>query len=216
MENLIVKNQKKSLSEMAYLSIKESIINGRLKPGEELNECNIAEELSISRTPLRSALNRLHAEGLVRITPNKGCAVRKLDLKEIVEITQVREALEGMVARLACDRISKKELNEVISWFPSFDRELNETDFAASYDAGIKMHNYLREKSNNHIIQKQLAFIDMQIKLVAQMSTEVPGRSELAHKEHKEIIDALVAKDPELAEEKMRSHIRNVRMSFML
>lgn len=206
---------KMQLSELAYSTIKEGIISGKFKSGEVLPEVRIAQSLSISRTPLREALNKLHAEGLVDIIPNKGCVIKKLELRDILEITLVREALEGMVARLACEKVSKEEVNEIISWFPPFDKKLEETDYLKACEAGVKLHQFLRGKANNRLLEQQVAFLDMQIKITTKMAAEIPGRYQEAFNEHKAIVEALLMKDPELAEKKMREHITKIRISLL-
>lgn len=209
-------NKKVNFSEKAYLALKEDIFSGAIKPGEELIESKIAQNLGISRTPLREALNKLQAEGLVDTIPNKGCIVKGLDIREIIEITQMREALEGMVARLACEKIKQEDVEELAACFPSFEGKLDEKDYQTSYEAGIKLHAFLMQQANNRLISQQLDFIRMQIKRTVQLSTEIPGRFEKAHKEHGEIIKALLVKDPDLAEKKMREHIANTRMGLVI
>lgn len=206
---------KLSLTDKAYLKIKNDIIDGKFEPGEELTETSLAEMLSISRTPVRQALYKLEAEGLIQNIPNKGFIVTKLGLKDILEIMQVREALEGMAARLACQKINKEELDEIISLFPPFDKKLEKKDFIKAYNAGNKLHQFIYEKSDNRIIKQQLSLLNIQIKTTTQIAAKIPGRYEKAHKEHKAIIDALLAQDPDLAETKMREHISQIRSSIV-
>ena len=215
MSNQVLQTTKIQLSEKAYIALKEEIVTGVLKPGEVLSEVKIAKRLAISRTPLREALNKLYSERLVDIVPNKGCVVKKLELRDILEIAQVREALEGMVANLACEHIKGEELDEITSWFPPFDQKLKECDYIMAYEAGAKMHTFIRHKAHNRLIEEQLAFFDMQIQRTTRMAAEIPGRFEEAFKEHKAIIDALRLKDSDMAEKKMREHIANIRISLL-
>ena len=100
-------------TQRVYETVKEKISTFQLKPGTRLVEEQIAEEAGVSRTPVREALNRLGQEGLVKIFPQWGSYVREIDLEEIREVFDLREALEGMAARVAASRISEGEIEEL-------------------------------------------------------------------------------------------------------
>lgn len=102
-----------NLSTRAYEVIKRKIVNGEITPGTKLQEDRLAEELGISRTPIREALSRLAQEGLVEIIPRRGTYVVEFSLFDIVHLLEIREALEGMAARLAATNIARETLAEM-------------------------------------------------------------------------------------------------------
>lgn len=209
-------NKTNSSAEMAYLAIKQLILSGKIEQGDPIIESEIADRLSISRTPIREALKKLNAEGYVDTIPNRGCFVKKITARDVLDVMQIREALEGMAARLACERISNKELDEVSSHFPAFDKRLEESDYMKAYQAGSILHEFLILNSGNLLLKEQLELLQERISRAVQISTLVPGRYINAHREHKEILDALYEKDPDMAEKKMRYHIEQVRNALLL
>src|SRR5690606_24936012 len=116
-----------SRAELVYEALRDDIFNNRLRPGERVSEERIAQRLKVSRTPVREALKRLHAEGLVEITPHRGAVVRDPSGEELAELCTVREVLEGLAARLAARSISDVELY-------TLERLINEMDAAARED----------------------------------------------------------------------------------
>ena len=201
--------------EIAYLKIKEAIASGELKPAQELQEIEMAEKLGVSRTPIREAFLRLEAEGFVRIIPHKGAIVSKLDLNDIVQISQVREALEGMAARLACGRLDIAKLEEIKSDFPSHDELNTPENQRKSYENGKVLHNYILRSSSNDLIVKTVESLELQFQRTMLLAAEVPGRYERALNEHLNIIEALKKQDPDEAEKRMREHIVNARNSII-
>ena len=99
-----------SVREAAYGHLRDSILRGSLLPGTRISEPNLAEQLGISRTPVREALQRLSQEGLVELTPAKGARVRVLSAEEVREVYEARAMLEGEAARLAAERASEGEM----------------------------------------------------------------------------------------------------------
>src|SRR5690349_10811115 len=102
-----------NLSERAYEQLKAMAITYQLRPGERLAELDLAKRLKVSRTPIREALNRLVTEGFLTFTPNRGFQCRPLDAKEIFDLYEVRRSLEASAARLAVERASDDELDDL-------------------------------------------------------------------------------------------------------
>ena len=96
---------KGNLTELIYTDLKNKIMDGELRGGQELNEKTLCEQYEVSKTPMKLAFYRLSADGLVDIIPNRGCYVREFTLGYIIEIMQVREVLEGKAAFLACNTL---------------------------------------------------------------------------------------------------------------
>ena len=103
----------KPLRELVFESLREAIIQGKLGPGERLMEIQLAEEMGVSRTPVREAIRKLELEGLVVMIPRKGAYVAGLSLKDIADVFEIRRALEGLAAELASERATDEELEQM-------------------------------------------------------------------------------------------------------
>ena len=102
----------KTIRELVYEEIKNHILSGYYRPGQRLIETNLAEELNVSRTPIRDALNRLEAEGLITSSPTRGLTVTKLSKDDIKDLYQARAVLEGLAAKLAALMATEEELRD--------------------------------------------------------------------------------------------------------
>lgn len=103
----------KPLRELVFESLREAIIIGKLSPGERMMEIQLAEEMGVSRTPIREAIRKLELEGLVVMIPRKGAYVAGVSLKDIADVFEIRRALEGLAAELAAERASDEEFEEM-------------------------------------------------------------------------------------------------------
>lgn len=207
----VAKNYK-TLSEFAYAQIKSMIVSGQL---EQISELNLSEQLGISRTPVKNALYRLTMDGLVEIIPNKGYVVRQFSIKEIIEITQAREALEGMAARLACDRLKPEDLEYVRSLFPDNSPKTPEDITDEIRANGEKLHAFLIKKSGNFVIADLLGRFSVQISQSSTMASLLPDRKLEAYYEHIEIVNALLSRSAKDAELCMRKHLANHSLAIL-
>lgn len=210
-----VKKKYKTLGEFAYEQIKARIMNGQLEQGTVISELNLSEQLAISRTPVKNALYRLAMDGLVEIIPNKGYVVRQFSIKEIIEITQAREALEGMAARLACDRLKSADLDYVRSLFPDRSEKKAEEITEQMRINGEELHAFLIKKSGNFVIADLLSRFSEQISQSSTMASLLPDRKLEAYYEHIEIVDALIDRNAKEAELCMRKHLANHRLAIL-
>ena len=106
-------NDKASLREKVFKVSRESILEGKYKPGDALRETTIAKELNVSRTPVREAIRQLELEGLVHSIPNKETVVTGVSQEDVQDIFMIRSSLEGMAAKLAAERITPEELGDL-------------------------------------------------------------------------------------------------------
>lgn len=104
-----------SLKERAYIYLKQSILSSQLSPGQPLAVKELAEEMGISRTPVREALVTLHSEGLVEVFPSRGTFVARITVADLRELSELRESLEGMTARLAAQRRTAADMEDLDS-----------------------------------------------------------------------------------------------------
>jgi len=188
------------LKEKIYDTLRKEIITLRLSPGEPLLEKNLAKRFKVSRTPIREVLRRLNHQGLVEMIPNKGAFVARIGLSDVREIFQIREALEGIAAKISASRFRKEELDELES-------ALNTDDIEKAEEVGRKLHQIILEKAENKRITNLIDMLRGQIERMYFFAKNLPGREKRSLEEHREIIKALRTGDGELAEKAMRGHI---------
>jgi len=200
----------KSKKVAAYEALKKRIISNSLKPGDPLNERVLSEELRISKTPIREALQQLEKEGFVENILHKGSFVSRISVQDIREIFEVREILECAAANQSALKADLNKLEGIKRKFESIDRVNGKTPLSL-LKVGDQIHNYIFEcLQNNRLIEIYQRLQDhigrIRIYFVHQFD---PNRLEKASKEHKEILDALIARDPSRAENATRTHLRN-------
>lgn len=202
-------------TQRVYDTVKEKISTFQLKPGTRLVEEQIAEEVGVSRTPVREALNRLGQEGLVKIFPKWGSYVREIDLEEIREVFDLREVLEGMAARVAASRISEKEIVELKRFCQECDHfGKRNGSFELQLKSDMKFHELLVRASRNKRLQKIVGLFNIQVRNFRIFNPLPPGKKipiSGTTKEHSEIIKALSEHNPDLAEKATREHIRKAK-----
>ena len=206
-----------SLSSEALDMVVAAITSGEFQPGQRLSEAELARRLGISRGPLREALGRLEGR-LVTRTPRIGVRVIELSKRNIEDLFYTREALEGMSARLACERISPQEVARLRELLIS-DRHQPEVAAGAAYSPrSLDDDFHLSIVKAAHCEQIERLLMDQiyyQLRIHRRKSSTLPGRAKAALLEHEAIVEALEARDPDLAEKAMRTHLRNARISAM-
>jgi DNA-binding GntR family transcriptional regulator len=200
-----------SLAAGAYDRLREAIIRGDLRPNSRLVETELAGWLNVSRTPLREALARLASDGLVE-SRRRGWIVREHTAQEVREIHEVRAALEGMAALLACQRASDGQIQEIVDFHHHQNRtklEMPASDYLVEYNDAF--HDAVVVASGNerlrHFIRRNREFFFSY--RIARLYSEEEARASL--KGHDEVVEALTARDGERAERAMRQHILEAR-----
>jgi DNA-binding GntR family transcriptional regulator len=204
-----------SLANEAFGKLVEAITSGEFEPGERLSEAELARQLGISRGPLREALGRLEGR-LVTRTPRIGVRVIEFSRADLEQLFFVREALEGMAARLAAEKMTDAELDAVSELL---SQHANQPALAAgeAYLQRSKDEDFhfaiARAARCERIEQLLLDEVYYQLRIHRLRSSTRPGRAHAALSEHRDILAALQARNPDQAEEAMRRHIRNARFS---
>jgi len=196
-----------NLSERAYVKIKKMISDYRFSPGSRLNVEQLARDLGTSRTPIWEAVRRLEQEGLAKNIPNRGVFLVKLTREAAIELYTVREALEGMAARLAVQRISEKALEKMEKLLREQERIVAEEDLVAYSKSDFDFHACIYAACGNAILREMLESIKEKARPFEMRIT--PILTELFN-DHQMIVRALRLRDPLLAEEAFREH--NQRM----
>ncbi|MCJ7651366.1 MAG: GntR family transcriptional regulator [Candidatus Lokiarchaeota archaeon] len=191
-----------------YKELKKEIMSGKLLPGSNLVEREISNEYSISRTPIREVLWRLVSDGLLKQEPSGGYIVKKISLEEIFNIFQSREAIEGMAARLSC----QKGDDNFFSNIKEIRERFKEIDIEKKSQEGIffgrKLHDLIITTANNAFLSE---FYN-KLRDLAALTRNITKKSVLIEKKSQEshlvIINSLEEKDEEKSEYYMREHLR--------
>lgn len=201
------------LRERVFHEIHEKILNGVYRDSEELREIALAEELGVSRTPVREALRQLELEGLVKIVPNKGAVVTAITKKDVKDIYMIRSMLEGLCARWATENITEEQLDEMeeillLSEFYINKKKKEPTSQVVELDG--KFHEVLYEASDSRIMKHLLSDFHKYVRLARRTSVENPERAEKSIEEHRALLEAIKTKDADKAEELANKHMLNV------
>jgi len=203
-----------TLADQAFENLADAIVRGEFPPGAPLSELEIAVKFGISRAPAREAIYRLEARGLVRRSPHHGARVVELSVKDLRELFQVREALEGMACLLAAESMTVAELDELNASLATHGHQPDFASGAAYYQAGGDNDFHFRiarGSRNGRLVRALCEDIYHVLRVYRFRSSTQPERAKQAHKEHEAIAAALCARDGAAAEARMRKHIRQSR-----
>lgn len=204
----------------AYEQIRQAIVEGQYAPGQRLIEQRIAEELQLSRTPVREALHRLEAEGLVQSEPNRGAVVRALSVDDIADIYGLRARLEGYAAELAAQRATPEEIAAIDAGNAAFAEALARpaNDLAVvreTHDANRRIHEAILAAAKHDRLSQALGRT-IDVPLVFQAFREFDrAETERSHLFHSVIRDAIAAGDAVRAGNLMSEHVLQGRDSLI-
>ncbi len=187
--------------------VKDQIINEELAPGERLLDDKLASSFGVSRTPVREALTMLTSEGLVEITPRSGMYVKRLNKKDVEEIYEIRELLEGLAAREATPIIDDKKLEELNLLLKKAKRSLNSNDCQPHIDFDVALHSSVLKNCQNSRLCSIITNLNTLIHVFRVRVARNKETAKQALNEHETILNAIKARDPEKAEKAMMEHI---------
>lgn len=205
----------KPLRDIVFETLREAIINQTLKPGERLMEIQLAEEMGVSRTPVREAIRKLELEGLVVMVPRKGAYVAGISMKDIHEVYELRSALEALAASLAAVRISDEELEEMERQMVKEAKETQENNLQGIVSIDTTFHDLLYQAAHNQRLVQFINILQEQLHRFRAATLSRPGRSKYALEEHKKIVEALANRDAELASKLAIEHIENAENAMI-
>lgn len=198
-------NKRKSLADFAYTALRSAIQDGRFDPGERLPETAIGEWLGISRTPVREAFRRLISEGLLVLSWGNGVTVVEPDHQVLIELYAVREALEGMAARLSALQASEAEVRLIWDIYEREEAALNHFDALPRINADL--HRAINRAAHNRHLLQSLEWLDTAVGILRYPTFAIPGNPPVVHKQHLDIISAISHRNPAAAEAAGRHHV---------
>jgi len=205
----------KPLREIVFQALREAIISGELKPGERLMEVQLAEEMGVSRTPVREAIRKLELEGLVVMVPRKGAYVAGLSMKDAADVFEVRQSLEGLAAALAAERITDEEIEALERILLEINDAAEKNDLNLIIQKDAEFHNILFKASRNDKLVQIINNLKEQIDRFRIQSFENPGRLKKLVEEHKKIVEAISERNVEKAKKLAEEHIEKVENNVM-
>jgi DNA-binding GntR family transcriptional regulator len=200
-----------SLHDEVAAQLRERIFSGELAPGMFLDEVRLAEQMSISRTPLREALKVLTVEGLVRHEPRRGCFVAEVTEKDLDEIFPVIALLEGRCAFEAAQNASDAELQALEELHQKLTRHARAKRINEYYETNFEIHEAIITLAGNRWLAGVISDLRKIVKLARLQQLHAPGRLDQSLNEHLAVFAALKARDAEGAEAAMRTHLQRQR-----
>ncbi len=197
-----------TLWQRVHEHLRQEILSNRLPPGSELNEVELARSLSISRGPIREAIGRLAAEGLVTVRPRRGAVVRSLSAEEFVEAYQLREALETMAVRLAVPRLTDADREVLTGLTDEMERCAAAGDLDRFFEANHAFHDAFVEASGNRRLLELYRQLISQMGRYEMRSVTLRGNLKRSVAEHRAILRAARRGDSARAADLISEHIR--------
>lgn len=208
----VVPLQRRRLVDDATQALREAILDGRFPAGARLKQTALADQLGISRTPIREALGRLQQEGLVELLPGGGVRPTALkNLDEAVELYDLREVLDGLAARLAARRGPAASLARLERALGRMARCLERQDPNEWFPAHLAFHDEIFRAAGNARLRALTTVVRLSIRHFHPLLLKTAHRLEAAYREHRAIYEAIVAHDAEAAERLARAHIANAK-----
>ncbi|MDB5831297.1 MAG: GntR family transcriptional regulator [Caballeronia sp.] len=197
----------RGLGQKAYQALVEAIEDGSLTPSSRIVEVELAAQLNMSRTPVREAVQRLEAEGLLVHEPRKGLTVSRLTQERVVELYDMREVLEGAAAAFAAQHASNAEI-EVLQQLCRHEHEVIGDPVMGARHNRYFHQNIFRSAHNSYLL-RNLSTLTSSMALLGNYTRHIEGRAEKTALEHLAIVEAIASRNPVLAEQKARAHIRS-------
>lgn len=197
----------KRRSELIADELEAMILEGHFSFKERLDEVQLAERFSVSRTPIREAFQRLTHSGLVEQIPRKGAFVRQPGPVELIQMFEVMAELEALSARLAAIRISNEALEDLRAANAQCQRAANMQDADGYYEVNERFHKIIYKQSGNNFLEQECLRLHRRLKPFRRLQLRLRGRLKQSMAEHEDILDALDAGDSDRAASAIREHV---------
>ena len=180
MLNFDIQNHR-PLREIVYEELKMQILTGKIVPGTRLMEVELAADMGVSRTPIREAIRKLEKEGLVTIEPRRGAYASQISVKDMVDILEVRQDMEGLAAYFASSRMTEEQMADLKRTSDSYNRAVAEGDMDSMIAYDTRFHRIIVESCNNNILVLRFRYIYY----------DDFRRAENMPEEHRQILEAI-------------------------
>jgi len=209
--------QRRNLELEVYDIVKSMILDRKFMPGDKISLEQLKKDLDVSRTPIVIALKMLEREMLVTTKPRRGHYVRTFSKQEIIDVLELREALEALGARRAARKINKQQISEIRKFFSNINVDGDPKELAAYAKEDQKLHEYIMEIAGGEVF---LTVFKAYAIVIFTYHADLPGgfvrHPRETIQEHLDMINAICSRDEDKAEQLMRSHMRQGREKFKI
>lgn len=188
--------------------LRDAIVSGQLAPGQRLVEAKLAEEMGVSRNPVREAIRRLEHEGLVEALPRAGMAVARIDLADVVQLYAVRSVLEGLAARQAAGRLTAEQAERMERSVAEGEECRTRGDLECLVKSSSDFHRTVLEAAANRRLEALMEILDVHVSRYRRLSLQAEGSPAEVLQDHRRILTVLKQGDAEQAERLMRAHLQ--------
>lgn len=189
--------QRRTLHEEVLERLRDMIIEGRLEPGQRINEGAVGAQLGVSRTPLREAIRTLASEGLVEIQPAKGAVVRRFSVRDLREILEVLKSLEQLGGRMACAQAQETQIADIVALHARMMELYAQRNRLEYFKLNQAIHSAIVAASGNSVLTEMHETLQARIKRLRFLGNQGPEKWAGAVTEHEEMIAALERRDGE-------------------
>ena len=198
-----------------FQHLRRQILEGKLYKGQRLIESDIANDLKVSRTPVREAFLKLETEGLVQYSPGRGVTVSQLSNEDMLELYSIRRVLEGLVASFAAEKITKEELNKLKTLLKEMDSSYKRADYKSTVQLHTQFNELIFQAAHSSRLYEMVVRFHEYTERSQMRSLSLPERFQAIQKEHRQIVEALEKGNPKVAEEVVRYHVEQARFGFL-
>jgi len=199
----------KSLIRLLFEKLREAIVSGKLAPGERLDEANLSASLKVGPVALREALRALETDGYVTFRRNDDVVVSKPTREEIEDYYTISGVLEGLAARLAVERASAEEVEHLRELHKALKEASHKRDLVHYFDANNRFHRFIAEIARNERLYRMVDQLRQDMQKTRILALRAPQRLDYSMREHDQILDAFLKKNPEIAERTVVRHLKN-------
>ena len=208
-------NEYLPLRDVVFNTLRQAILRGELKPGERLMEIALSQRLGVSRTRVREAIRMLEQEGLVIMIPRQGAQVAEISEKDLKDVLEVRLGLEELAVRIACQRITEEELEELEQAVKEFEEAMKEDNLGVLAEADVKVHEVIYGSTHNKRLVQIISNIREQMyRYRVEYLKDVESRKTLVE-EHYAVYRALKARNQQQAVKDICIHIVNQQNAIL-
>lgn len=209
------KKENKSLTSLIFDKIREDILSDAYVAGDKIVEAKLADELGVSRTPVREALKQLELDGLVDNIPNRGVVVKGISNQDIQDIYTIRVAIEGIAARWAVERMDDSVVEDLKEIYDLMEFYTFKNDLDRIFELNTRFHETIYVATQSRYLEQVLRDFQLFIKSTRNRSLQTIGRSKDALEEHKAILEGFMERDAEKAYAATVKHIESSRLNAL-
>ncbi len=203
------------LRDVVFNTLRKAILTGRLKPGERLMEIHLANQLGVSRTPIREAIRKLELEGLVTMVPRRGAEVAGMTEKSMQDVLEVRRSLDVLSVELACERITEQELEKLKLACDEFAKATRTGNATIMAKADVDFHDIIVEATRNLRLKQLINNLAEQMYRYRFVYLQDDIRHDMLVAEHEAIYNSIWEREKEAAAQAAKVHIDNQEISII-